>query len=148
MDAATLREDFPALDRRVNGNPLVYLDNAATAHKPRRVIDAVRDFYEQHNANVHRCVHQLGTEATELYDDAHTAVGNFIGAGWDEVVFTKNTTEALNLVAYAYAMDALSAGDEILLTGMEHHSMIVPMQFAAEKTGAELRYVDVTEEGT
>ncbi|MDY6761646.1 MAG: SufS family cysteine desulfurase [Candidatus Nanohaloarchaea archaeon] len=148
MDPSQLRDDFPALDRTVNGSPLAYLDNAATSHKPRQVIDTVTEFYEQHNANVHRCVHQLGTEATELYDDAHATVGEFIGADWDETVFVKNTTEALNIVAYSHAVSTLSDGDEILLTGMEHHSMIVPMQYAAEQTGATLRYVDISDDGT
>ncbi|MDY6766214.1 MAG: SufS family cysteine desulfurase [Candidatus Nanohaloarchaea archaeon] len=148
MDVTELRQDFPALDRAVNGQPLAYLDNAATAHKPQEVIDTVTEFYEEHNANVHRCVHQLGTEATALYDDAHAAVAQFIGADWDEIVFVRNTTEALNLAAYSHAMQTLSGDDEILLTGMEHHSMIVPMQHAAEQTGATLRYADITGEGT
>ncbi|MDY6770048.1 MAG: SufS family cysteine desulfurase [Candidatus Nanohaloarchaea archaeon] len=148
MDPAALRDDFPALDRTVNGHPLAYLDSAATSLTPRSVIGAVSRFYREHNANVHRCVHQLGTEATELYDDAHVTVADFIGADWDEVVFTKNTTEALNLAACSYAMEEVERGDDILLTGMEHHSMIVPLQHVAQRTGADLRYVDIRADGT
>lgn len=148
MDSEILRNDFPALQREVNGNRIAYLDSAATSQKPETVIDAVSEFYSEHNANVHRCVHTLGEEATELYDQAHVDIGDFIGADWDEVIFTKNTTEALNIVAYAYGIQHLSEEDEILLTGMEHHSMIVPMQNVAEETGAALRYVDVEDDGT
>ncbi len=148
MDPETLRDDFPALDRTVNGNPLAYLDSAATAQKPQQVIDAVSDYYAEHNANVHRCIHALAEEATELYDDAHVTVAEFINASWDEIVFTKNTTEALNLVAHGYGLAELDEDDEILLTGMEHHAMIVPWQHVAERTGATLRYIDVQADGT
>lgn len=147
LDAETLRADFPTLQREVNDRRIAYLDNAATAQKPQQVIDAISDYYENSNANVHRCIHTLAEEATEAYDAAHETVAEFIGADWDEVVFTKNATEASNLVAHAYGMNNLSDGDEILLTAMEHHSMIVPWQQVAEKTGATIRYVDVTEDG-
>ncbi|MFB6265519.1 MAG: aminotransferase class V-fold PLP-dependent enzyme [Candidatus Nanohaloarchaea archaeon] len=148
MGPSELRRDFPALQQEVNGEPLAYLDNAATSQKPQSVIDAVSEFYQENNANVHRCVHSLGEEATALYDQAHEKVADFIGGEWDETVFVKNATEALNLVAYSYGMQNLSEGDEILLTGMEHHSMIVPMQQVAEETGARLRYAEVDGKGT
>lgn len=142
-----MRSDFPTLQRDVNGEPLAYLDNAATSQKPRCVIKAVKKFYERHNSNVHRCVHQLATEATEIYDEAHETVAEFIGTESGEVIFTKNATESLNIVAYSYAADNLSEEDEILITEMEHHSMVVPLQRAAEETGAELKYVDVDDNG-
>lgn len=147
MDVQQVRSDFPTLQRDVNGEPLAYLDNAATSQKPRCVIKAVKKFYERHNSNVHRCVHQLATEATEIYDEAHETVAEFIGAEPGEVIFTKNATESLNIVAYSYAADNLSEEDEILITEMEHHSMVVPLQRAAEETGAELKYVDVDDNG-
>ncbi|MFB6167142.1 MAG: aminotransferase class V-fold PLP-dependent enzyme [Candidatus Nanohaloarchaea archaeon] len=148
MDAEKLRQDFPALEREVKGRSLTYLDNAATTHKPERVIEAVESFYREHNSNVHRCVHELGEEATEIYDASHEKVADFIGASWDEIVFTKNATESLNLVASSYAEQELSPEDEILVTEMEHHSNLLPWRRAAERTGADLRYVEVAEDGT
>jgi cysteine desulfurase/selenocysteine lyase len=148
LDPEAVRSDFPTLQRTVNDQQIAYLDNAATTQKPRQVIDAISEYYGQHNANVHRCVHTLAEEATERYDRAHHRVASFISAAsWREIVFTKNATEAANLVAYAYGMNELTADDEILLTGMEHHSMIVPWQQVAEKTGATVRFVDVTDTG-
>lgn len=147
MDVEEIRQDFPTLQRKVNGEKIAYLDNAATSQKPRRVIDAVNDFYTEHNSNVHRCVHTLGVEATEIYDRSHEKVAEFINASPEEVIFTKNTTEALNLAAYSYARPKLGEGDEILLTGMEHHSNLLPWRKAAEDAGASVRYVEVAESG-
>lgn len=147
LQVETLRDDFPTLQRTVNDNRIAYLDNAATSQKPRHVINAITQYYEQTNANVHRCVHTLAEEATQAYDQAHETVADFIGATMEEVVFAKNTTEAANLVAYSYGLNNLTEDDEILLTAMEHHSMIVPWQMVAEKTGATLKFVDVTEDG-
>lgn len=142
-----IRQDFPILARRINGHPLVYLDNAATSQKPRQVIEAMVDYYENHNANVHRAVHTLAEEATQLYEDARRKVAGFVGASPEEVVFTKNSTEAINLVAYAWGRKNLRSGDEILITEMEHHSNLVPWQLAAAETGATLRYVPFDKNG-
>jgi cysteine desulfurase/selenocysteine lyase len=147
FDVATVRADFPIFGRDVNGHPLVYLDSANTSQKPRQVIDALRTHYEQHNANVSRSVHTLGTEATEAYEDARAKVASFIGAASpDEVVFTKNSTEAINLVAYGFT-GRLGPGDEVVISEMEHHSNIVPWQLLCERTGATLRWFGVTDEG-
>src|SRR5215470_10079462 len=139
LDVARIRKDFPILDRTVRGGrPLVYLDSANTSQKPRQVIDAMTEFYERHNANIHRATHELGEEATQAYEGARIKVSQFIGAADEtEVVFTKNVSEAINLVAYsignATAMGgparlALRPGDEIVISEMEHHSNIVPWQ--------------------
>jgi cysteine desulfurase/selenocysteine lyase len=154
-DVALVRNDFPALEREVNGRPLVYLDNAATAHKPTVVLDALADFYEHYNANVHRGVHTLAAEATAAYEDARAAVARYIGApAPSEIVFTKNATEAINVVAYALGTPAggpawrrLGPGDEICVTEMEHHSNLVPWQLLCERTGATLRWIGLTDEG-
>ncbi|MEW2477423.1 cysteine desulfurase [Micromonospora gifhornensis] len=157
-DVAAVRADFPILGREINGHPLVYLDSANTSHKPRQVLDVLREHYEQHNANVSRSVHTLGTEATEGYETARAKVAGFINApSVDEVVFTKNSTEAINIVAYAFSNASLRAdadprlrlgpGDEIVISEMEHHSNIVPWQLLAERTGATLRWFPVTEQG-
>ena len=145
FDVEAVRKDFPVLDRDINGHRMVYLDSAATSQKPRQVLDAVREHYERHNANVSRSVHTLGTEATEAYEGARRKVAAFIGAASaSEVVFTKNSTEAINLVAYSLR---LGPGDEILISEMEHHSNIVPWQLLAERSGATLRWMDLTDEG-
>ena len=154
-DVDTIRKDFPVLERTVaDGRTLVYLDNAATSQKPVQVLDAMRDYYERSNANVHRGVHTLGEEATALYEGARDLTASFIGApSRDEVVFTKNATEAINLLAYAIgnaaprSAHALGAGDEILITEMEHHSNIVPWQLLAQRTGATLRWLRLTDDG-
>jgi cysteine desulfurase/selenocysteine lyase len=146
-DAVRLRADFPIFERTINGHPLVYLDSANTSQKPRPVLDALRDHYERHNANVARSVHTLGTEATTAYEGARAKVAAFIGAGSsEEVVFTKNSTEAINLVAYAFTR-ALGPGDEIVISEMEHHSNIVPWQLLCERTGATLKWFGITDEG-
>jgi cysteine desulfurase / selenocysteine lyase len=158
FDVARIRKDFPILERTVrDGRPLVYLDSANTSQKPRQVLDALADFYEQHNANIHRATHQLGEEATQAYEGARATVAGFIGAAEPaEVVFTKNVSEAINLVAYsmgnasaarAGGRFALGPGDEIVITEMEHHSNIVPWQLLCERTGATLRWFSVTPEG-
>ncbi|MGH7266306.1 MAG: aminotransferase class V-fold PLP-dependent enzyme, partial [Candidatus Rokuibacteriota bacterium] len=143
-----VRGDFPILARTVGGHPLVYLDSAATAQKPRAVLDAVRAFYEWSNGNVHRSIHTLGEEATELFEAARDRVRAFLGARYrEEVVFTGGTTEAINLVAHTWARRALVEGDEILLTEMEHHSNLVPWLLLARERRLRLRYIPVTEEG-
>jgi cysteine desulfurase / selenocysteine lyase len=143
-----VRGDFPILTRTVGGRPLVYLDSAATAQKPRAVLDAVRAFYERSNGNVHRSIHTLGEEATELYEAARDRVRAFIGArDRGEVIFTRGTTEAINLVAYTWAARALDEGDEIVLTEMEHHSNLVPWLLLARERKLRLRYVPVTDDG-
>jgi cysteine desulfurase/selenocysteine lyase len=150
----TLRADFPILGRQINGHPLVYLDSANTSQKPRQVIDALREHYEQRNANVSRSVHTLGTEATEAYEGARAKVAAFIGAtAAEEVVFTKNSTEAINLVAHAFSERTidprfrLGPGDEIVISEMEHHSNILPWQLLCERTGATLRWFGITDDG-
>ena len=148
FDVARVRADFPILSRRVNGKPLVYLDSAATSHKPRHVIDAVSDFYTNHNANAHRGIHTLGEEATELFEGARAKLARFFGApSPDTIVFTRGTTESLNLVAQGWGRTFLVEGDEIVLTEMEHHSNIVPWQMTAGVTGAKLRYLPITDDG-
>jgi cysteine desulfurase/selenocysteine lyase len=147
--AERTRADFPILSRTVGGRRLVYLDSAATAQKPRHVLDALRQFYERSNANVHRSIHTLGEEATELYEGARDRVRAFLGARYrEEIVFTKGTTEAINLVVHTWARRALAAGDEILLSEMEHHSNLVPWILLARERKLRLRHVPVTDEGT
>jgi cysteine desulfurase/selenocysteine lyase len=144
---ADLRSDFPVLDREVNGKRLVYLDSAATSQKPKPVIEAIEDYYRHHNANIHRGVYSLAREATELFENARERVAAF--AGWDtpDTIFTKNATEAINLVAYAWGRENIGEGDEVLITHMEHHSNIVPWQLLCQERGAKLRYLGVSETG-
>jgi cysteine desulfurase/selenocysteine lyase len=159
-ESALIRADFPILTRTVRGDrPLVYLDSGATSHKPRQVLDAERHFYEHLNAAVHRGAHQLSEEGTDAYEDARHTVARFIGAQDDEIVFTRNATEAINLVAYAFSNGAagggggtgerfrLGPGDEVLVTEMEHHANLVPWQEVCRRTGATLRWVPVTPAG-
>ncbi|EHC11040.1 cysteine desulfurase, SufS subfamily [Fischerella thermalis JSC-11] len=147
--ADQVRLDFPILHQEVNGKPLVYFDNAATSQKPLFVLDTLRDYYEQYNANVHRGVHTLSAKATEAYEAARDKVAAFVNAASrQEIVFTRNATEAINLVAYSWGMNNLQPGDEIILSVMEHHSNIVPWQFVAAKTGAVLKFVELTPEET
>lgn len=148
LDVSRIRADFPILQQRVNGHRLVYLDNAATTQKPRQVIEALVRYYETSNANIHRGIHTLAVRATEQYEDSRRRVARFIGAaGPEEVVFTRNATEAINLVARAWADEAVGEGDEIVLSTMEHHSNIVPWQLLARRKGATLRYVGLTADG-
>jgi cysteine desulfurase / selenocysteine lyase len=154
MDVARIRKDFPILDRTVRGGrPLVYLDSANTSQKPRQVIETLTEFYERHNANIHRATHELGEEATAAYEGARIKVARFIGTSDEtEVVFTKNISEAINLVAYAVGNVGagrlrLGEGDEVVISEMEHHSNIVPWQLLCQRTGARLRWFSVTPDG-
>ncbi len=148
LDVEAVRKDFPVLDREVNGHALVYLDSASSSHKPTPVLEAERQFVEQHYSNVHRGVHTLSQEATDAYEAARTTVATFVGGQHDEVVFTKNVTESINLVAYSLGSRGdLGPGDEIAVTEMEHHSNLVPWQMLAERTGATLRWLSLTDEG-
>ncbi len=146
--ALRYRGDFPILDRKVHGKPLVYLDNSATSQKPRAVLDALEDYYTRLNANVHRGLHTLSEEATNAYEAARERVARFINAPARGLVFVRNTTEGINLVASAWGRKNVGAGDEILLSVMEHHSNIVPWQMLARETGAVLRYFDIREDGS
>jgi cysteine desulfurase/selenocysteine lyase len=143
-----VREDFPALRQHVNGKPLIYLDNAATTQKPRSVVEAIRRFYEQDCSNVHRGVHTLSQRATEAYERAREIVRRFLNArSEEEIIFVRGTTEAINLVAHSFGRWRVRAGDEILISAMEHHSNIVPWQILCEMTGARLRVAPITEDG-
>mgnify|MGYP002622666700 CR=1 FL=1 len=148
LDVSQVRRDFPILAQQVNGRPLAYLDNAATTQKPQSVIDALRHYYDSDNANIHRGVHTLSMRATEAYEAARKRIAGFIGAAsTQEVIFTRGTTESINLVAQSYARSILKSGDEILITGLEHHSNIVPWQILCEQTGAVLRVVRINDAG-
>jgi cysteine desulfurase / selenocysteine lyase len=148
LNVHTLREQFPVLSREVHGKPLVYLDNAATAQRPLKVIEAMDGFYRRYNANVHRGVHQLSVEASEKFEQSRSAVARLLNAASDrEIVFTRGTTEAINLVANSYVRPKLQPGDEILITHMEHHSNIVPWQMLCEQTGAVLKVAPINQRG-
>ena len=160
FDVEAIRADFPILDRKVGGDvetpgegpeddtPLCYLDNAATSHTPEQVVETISDYYRGYNANVHRGIHQLSQEASVAYEKAHDTVADFIGAsGREEIVFTKNTTESENLVAYAWGLNELGPDDSVVMTEMEHHASLVTWQQIAKKTGAEVRYIRVDEQG-
>jgi cysteine desulfurase/selenocysteine lyase len=147
--AAEVRADFPVLARQVHSHPLIYLDNAATSQKPKSVLAAMETYYTHSNANVHRGVHTLSNEATDAYEGSRQKVARFIqAADVNEIVFTRNATEAINLVAYSWGMSTLEAGDEVILSVMEHHSNLVPWQILAKKTGSILKFVRVTETGS
>ena len=149
IDWKALREDFPILREQAHGHPLIYFDSAATSQKPRVVLEALRNFYEHDNANVHRGLHTLSSRATEAYEKARQRVADFIGAASaEEIIFTRGTTESINLVAQAWGGKFIREGDMILLTVMEHHSNLVPWQLLAERTGARLRFVPVRDDGT
>jgi len=149
VDWSALREDFPILREKAHGHPLIYFDNAATSQKPRAVIEALRNFYEHENANVHRGLHTLSSRATEAYERARHRVAGYIGAASaEEIIFTRGTTESINLMAQAWGGRFIREGDVILLTVMEHHSNLVPWQLLAERTGARLRFVPVRDDGT
>lgn len=148
FDVQAIREQFPILKRMVKGKPLVYFDNAATAQKPRVVIDALTEYYEKYNANIHRGIHSLAEEATAAYEATRDTVQQFINAKHrEEIIFTRGVTESINLVAYTYGRTNLKAGDEIIISGMEHHSNIVPWQLIAEMTGAKLQVIPVDDHG-
>ncbi|WP_297987188.1 cysteine desulfurase [Anoxybacillus sp.] len=149
MNVKELRQLFPILDQQVNGKPLVYLDSAATSQKPLPVIEAIDNYYRQYNSNVHRGVHTLGTKATDAYEGAREKVRRFIGAAsMEEIIFTRGTTTAINLVAASYGRANVRAGDEIVITYMEHHSNIIPWQQVAKQTGATLKYIPLQPDGT
>ncbi len=148
VDWNALREDFPILREQAHGHPLIYFDSAATSQKPRPVIDALRHYYEHENANVHRGLHELSSRATEAYEGSRQRVASYLNAASaDEIVFTRGTTESINLVAHAWGGKFLRAGDVVLLTEMEHHSNLVPWQLLAERMGARLRFVPVRDDG-
>jgi cysteine desulfurase/selenocysteine lyase len=147
LDIARIRADFPILDRQVGTHPLVYLDSAATSQKPKVVVDTIDEYYATSNANVHRGVHTLGNEATDLFEQARARVAAFIDATADGLVFVRNTTEAINLVASSYATQVLEPGDRIVVTVMEHHSNLVPWQLAAERRGLTLAAIDIDDDG-
>ena len=160
LDVESIRADFPILDRNVGGDvttpgeseadtePLVYLDNAATSQTPKAVVESIVEYYYGYNANVHRGIHQLSQEASVAYEEAHDRVAEFINAeGREEIIFTKNTTEAMNLVAYAWGLAELEAGDSVVTTQMEHHASLVTWQQICKRTGAEIRFIEVDEDG-
>lgn len=148
LNSQLVRADFPILHQQINGHPLVYLDNAATSQKPRQVIDAVSDYYLHDNANIHRGVHKLSQRATDLYEGARSKVRQFINAASDkEIIFTRGATEAINLVAQSFVRPMLKAGDEILISHLEHHANIVPWQILCEQTGAVLKVIPMTQSG-
>lgn len=147
LDVKALRRDFPILGRQINGHPLVYLDSSNTSQKPQQVIDTISEHYAQHNANVARAMHTLGAEATAAYEGARSRIADFVGAGApEEIIFTKNASEALNLAANTLGT-RLHPGDEVVISVLEHHSNLVPWQLVCERTGATLRWFDVTDEG-
>src|SRR5881398_3832047 len=149
VDWNGLREDFPILREQAHGYPLIYFDSAATSQKPRAVIDALRRYHEHENANVHRGLHTLSSRATEAYEKSRQRVAEYVGAASaDEIIFTRGTTESINLVAHAWGGKFIREENVILLTGMEHHSNVVPWQLLAERVGARLRFVPVLDDGT
>lgn len=149
LDVQTIRRDFPILDQEVNGHPLVYLDNAATSQKPKSVIDTLVHYYQSYNSNVHRGVHTLGTLATERYEEAREKIRRFIHAkSTKEIIYTKGTTDSLNIIAYGYGRANLSEGDEIVISPMEHHANLIPWQQVAQATGAKLKYFPMGSDGT
>ena len=148
MSLLNSKSDFPILSRQINGKPLVYLDNAATSQKPKVVIDAISDFYTNHNANVHRGIHTLSEEATNMYEEARAKVAKFINARHpEEIVFTRGTTESINLVANTWGVENIKSGDEIAITQLEHHGNMIPWQVLVEKTGATLKVLEIDESG-
>lgn len=148
LNVEEIRKDFPILRRVVNGNPLIYFDNAATTQRPVQVVAAIARFYLQYNANVHRGFHTLSQEASEAFEEAHEVIAHFINAySWEEIILTYNTTESINMVAHTWGLKNLREGDEIILTVMDHHSNMLPWRKVAEITGAKIRYVDITDDG-
>ncbi|MEM3654301.1 MAG: aminotransferase class V-fold PLP-dependent enzyme, partial [Candidatus Bathyarchaeia archaeon] len=144
-----IRKDFPILERKINGNNIIYFDNAATSQKPIQVIDAIKEFYSKYNANIHRAVHTLSQEATELSEKAHKEVASFINAkGLEEIVFTKSTTEAINLIAYSFGLRNLSKKDEIIVTLMDHHSNLVPWYILSKLKKVKIKFIDINEDAT
>lgn len=148
LDIASIRADFPLLRQSVNGKPLIYLDSTSTSQKPKQVIEALDDFYQRYNANIHRGIYSIAEEATARHEEARKKVQKFINAkSWREIVFVRNTTEAINLVAYAWGRANIHSGDEIVATLLEHHSNIVPWQLLAKEKGADLKFIPVDSQG-
>lgn len=148
FDPNILKKDFPVFERKVHGKPLIYLDNAATTQKPQSVIDCIDNYYRNHNSNIHRGVHSLSYESTVMYEDAHKKVADFIGADkWNEIIFTRNATESINLLAYGWGLHSLEEGDEVLITIMEHHSNIVPWQMLRDVKGIKINVLGVDDKG-
>ena len=147
FDAKKIRKDFPILARKVNGHNLVYLDNGATSQKPEVVIEAMNKYYRETNANIHRGVYEMSVESTRLMDEARGRVAKFIGGRSDEIIFTRNTTESINLVAYSWGEENVKKGDVVVITKLEHHSNMIPWQELCKRKGAELRVVEVNNEG-
>ena len=149
INVGRIREDFPILKREVNGKPLIYFDNAATSQKPKLVIDTIDRYYREYNANIHRGIHKLAEEATVAHEEAREKVAKFINAKrTEEIIFTRNATEAINLVAHSWGRANVGKGDKIVLTIMEHHSNIVPWQLLAEEKGAVVEFIKINEDGT
>jgi cysteine desulfurase/selenocysteine lyase len=148
FDPVTIRREFPTLEQSVNGRPLVYLDNAATSQKPRVVLDALQAYYENDNSNVHRGIHELSRRATVAYEESRAKVADWVGAAEPaEIIWTRGTTEAINLVSTAWGLDNVKEGDEILISVLEHHSNIIPWQLLARRTGAVIKYIELDEQG-
>ncbi|MFQ3341183.1 MAG: cysteine desulfurase/selenocysteine lyase, partial [Flavobacteriaceae bacterium] len=148
FDVNQVRKDFPILSRSINGQPLVYLDNAATSQTPKQVVEVITDYYYRYNANIHRGVHKLSQEATDAYEKARATIQtHFNVAHSHEIIFTSGTTESINIIAAGYA-SILKKGNELLISALEHHSNIVPWQMLCEKTGAVLKVIPMTQEGT
>ncbi len=149
LDSDSIKKDFPILRRKINGKPLVYLDNAATTQKPKPVIDSLKNFYENHNANVHRGIHTLSEEATEMYESARKKTASFINAKESaEIIFLRNCTEAINLVAYSFGEQHIQKNDEIILSPLEHHSNLVPWQELAKRKNARLKFIPLKSDYT
>src|SRR3989338_5769815 len=146
LDIKKIRNDFPILSKKVNGKKLVYLDNSATSQKPKRVINSISDYYSNYNSNVHRAIHSLGERATLKFEEAHEKVARFINASKEEIIFTRNTTESLNILAYSLGKE-ITSKDNIVITEMEHHSNIIPWQQLCKRTGAKLCYIKINREG-
>src|SRR3989338_2004368 len=142
-----IRKQFPILSRNINGYPLAYLDNASNTQKPQCVLDAITRYYAQSNANIHRGIHTLSEEATKQYEDARGTVARFINATSEEIIFTRNTTESINLIAYSWGRANIKKGDVIMVSEMEHHSNLLPWHALAKETGAELRIIPIDKDG-
>ncbi|MCJ7713658.1 cysteine desulfurase, partial [Candidatus Bathyarchaeota archaeon] len=149
LNTSNIRADFPIFRRKINNNPLIYFDNAATTQKPRQVIESIKNFYENHNANVHRAIHTLSQEATELYENAREKIAQFINSkSSEEIIFSRGTTEAINLIAYSWGLKNLKKNDEILVSEMEHHSNIVPWELISKRNECVVKYARVNNDGT
>src|SRR3989338_2455702 len=145
LDIERIRKDFPIFNRKINGRPIIFLDSASTTQKPVQVINAIKYYYENYNANIHRGIYKISEEATSAYEESHKKTGKFINGKWNEIIFTKNTTESLNLLAYSLGMK-LKKGDEIVISRMEHHSNLVPWQQIAKLKGLKLKYIELTKD--